>query len=66
MNNEHSKAKKMQGNTHKPKREKTQQQDEFKPMSDYELERFCNNNPHCGCDCMNCPAFAANYRYNNQ
>lgn len=34
-------------------------------MTDYELEQFCERNPHCGCNCMKCPAFAANYRYNN-
>ena len=37
----------------------------FRPMSDYELEKFCESNPDCGCKCMKCPAFAANQRYNN-
>lgn len=37
----------------------------FLPMSDYELEKFCESNPDCGCKCMKCPAFAANQRYNN-
>lgn len=32
-------------------------------MSDYELERFCERNPDCGCNCMKCPAFIANMRY---
>ncbi len=31
-------------------------------MNDYELEKFCERNPDCGCDCMNCPAFASNQR----
>lgn len=31
-------------------------------MTDAELERFCEANPGCGCDCMKCLAFAANYR----
>ena len=34
-------------------------------MTDEQLERFCERNPDCGCNCMKCPAFAANYRYNN-
>ena len=34
-------------------------------MTDYELEQFCQRNPDCGCDCINCPAFAENYRTNN-
>ena len=34
-------------------------------MTDFELERFCERNPHCGCNCYKCPAFAANWRYNN-
>ena len=34
-------------------------------MDDFELERFCERNPHCGCKCYKCPAFAQNYRYNN-
>ena len=34
-------------------------------MTDAELERFCEANPDCGCNCMKCPAFAANYRCNN-
>ena len=34
-------------------------------MDDFELERFCEHNPHCGCMCYKCPAFAANYRHNN-
>lgn len=31
-------------------------------MTDYELEQFCIRNTDCGCDCMACPAFAANQR----
>ena len=34
-------------------------------MTDAELEKFCESQPDCGCDCMKCPAFAANQRYNN-
>lgn len=34
-------------------------------MDDFELEGFCERNPHCGCNCLKCEAFAANYRYNN-
>lgn len=34
-------------------------------MDDLQLERFCEMNHDCGCDCLHCPAFAANYRYNN-
>lgn len=34
-------------------------------MTDAELERFCESNPDCGCDCQKCEAFAANYRCNN-
>ena len=34
-------------------------------MDDLQLERFCEMNPDCGCDCLHCPAFTANYRYNN-
>ena len=29
------------------------------------LEKFCESQPDCGCNCMKCPAFAANQRYNN-
>lgn len=34
-------------------------------MTDAELEKFCEANPDCGCNCQKCPAFAANYRCNN-
>ena len=37
----------------------------FLPMSDYELEKFCESQPDCGCNCMKCPAFAAHQRYIN-
>lgn len=33
-------------------------------MTDYELERFCESQPLCGCKCMKCPAFIANMRHN--
>ena len=31
-------------------------------MDDYQLSRFCERNPDCGCRCMSCPAFAQNQR----
>ena len=34
-------------------------------LTDAQLERICDASPDCGCDCMHCEAFAANYRYNN-
>ena len=37
----------------------------FRPMSDYEREKFCESNPDYGCKCMKCPAFAAHQRYIN-
>lgn len=27
-------------------------------MTEYDLERLCEQNPDCGCDCMRCPLFA--------
>lgn len=27
-------------------------------MTEYELERFCERNPDCGCRCLKCPAMA--------
>lgn len=30
-------------------------------MTDYELEKFCERNPNCGCKCFDCPAFAENH-----
>ena len=35
------------------------------PMSDYELEKFCESNTDCGYRCMKCYAFAANQTYHN-
>ena len=36
-------------------------------ISDEELDRICERSEQtCGCDCKNCEAFWANYRYNNQ
>lgn len=32
-------------------------------MTDYELEKYCNTHPYCDCNCMKCPAFAANRRH---
>ena len=37
----------------------------FRPMSDYELEKFCESNPDCGCNGMRCRAFAAHERESN-
>ena len=37
----------------------------FLPMSDYELEKFCESNIDCGYRCMKCYAFAANQIYHN-
>lgn len=34
-------------------------------LSDIELERICERSPDCGCNCMKCPAFAANMRYHD-
>lgn len=31
-------------------------------MTDYELEKICERNPNCDCDCMKCPFFAAYQR----
>ena len=36
----------------------------FRPMSDNELEKFCESQHDCGCKCMKCYEFAANQRYN--
>ena len=32
-------------------------------MTEYELELFCERNPHCGCNCIKCPAFASYQRH---
>ena len=34
-------------------------------MTEYELDRLCEKNPNCGCDCMRCPLFAKYYRDEN-
>ena len=34
-------------------------------LTDAQLERICESSPNCGCNCLKCEAFAANYRYNN-
>lgn len=34
-------------------------------LNDEQLERICESSPNCGCNCLKCEAFAANYRYNN-
>lgn len=34
-------------------------------LTDEQLERICESSPNCGCNCLKCEAFAANYRYNN-
>lgn len=32
-------------------------------MNDYELHKFCERNPNCGCNCFKCPAFNAYMRH---
>lgn len=32
-------------------------------MTDYELDKFCERNKHCDCNCMRCPAFISNQRH---
>lgn len=32
-------------------------------MTEYDLDKFCQNNPDCGCNCMRCPAFV---RFHNE
>lgn len=27
-------------------------------MTSYELDKICERNPDCGCNCMKCPIFA--------
>lgn len=27
-------------------------------MTEYELDKICEQQPDCGCDCMRCPIFA--------
>lgn len=27
-------------------------------MTEYELDKMCERNPDCGCDCMRCELFA--------
>lgn len=34
-------------------------------FDEFQLERFCEHNPDCGCNCMRCPAFAKHYRDEN-
>ena len=33
-------------------------------MTEQELNRICERSPECGCNCMECEAFAAYYRSN--
>lgn len=32
-------------------------------MNEYELDRFCERNPHCDCNCIKCQAFAMYQRH---
>ena len=32
-------------------------------MTEYELDKFCERNPHCGCNCIKCPAFTLYQRH---
>lgn len=34
-------------------------------MTEYELEKFCERNPDCGCNCIKRPAFAQMYNDTN-
>ena len=34
-------------------------------LTDEQLERICESSPNCGCNCIKCEAFAANWRYHN-
>lgn len=34
-------------------------------LTDAQLDKICESSPNCGCDCIKCEAFAANWRYNN-
>ena len=27
-------------------------------MTEYELDKICENNPHCNCNCMKCGLFS--------
>ena len=35
-------------------------------MTESELDKFCERNPDCGCDCANCPAMGAWWKSQNQ
>ena len=35
----------------------------MRPISDSELEKICERSPECGCNCMQCEAFAANRKW---
>ena len=34
-------------------------------MTEYELEKRCEQNPHCGCNCMKCELFAYYMTHND-
>lgn len=34
-------------------------------LTDAQLEQICENSPECGCKCLTCEAFAANYHYHH-
>lgn len=31
-------------------------------MTEYKLDKFCEQNPYCGCRCLKCPAMAEYHR----
>ena len=35
-------------------------------MSDYELDKLCEQNPHCGCNCISCQIYAQYVNSNNK
>jgi hypothetical protein len=35
-------------------------------MTEYELDKLCEKNPDCGCNCMKCPLFAEFQRSQNE
>lgn len=35
-------------------------------MEEYELDRYCEAHPNCGCNCMKCVAFGEYQKTNKQ
>lgn len=40
-----------------------QENENERVLDDFQLERYCDNNPDCGCKCISCPFMAMNMRY---